>query len=236
VQSPSDTGPAPILELEGVHVTTDEGVELLSGVDLAVCRGAIAVVAGPSGSGKSTLLRVANRLEVPSAGTVRLDGVDASSIDPRELRRRVGMVFQRPVLFAGTVRDNLHVADGGADDVELAELLAQVGLSASFLDRVGDDLSGGEAQRVCIARALLTRPEVLLMDEPTSSLDPESRRGIEALAGELAAAGLGLVWVSHDLPQVRRLQGPIVVLVAGRIADEESAAAYLAPDLERGDG
>jgi putative ABC transport system ATP-binding protein len=224
------------VELEGVHVTTDEGVELLSGVDLAVCRGAIAVVAGPSGSGKSTLLRVANRLEVPSAGTVRLDGVDASSIDPRELRRRVGMVFQRPVLFAGTVRDNLHVADGGADDVELAELLAQVGLSASFLDRVGDDLSGGEAQRVCIARALLTRPEVLLMDEPTSSLDPESRRGIEALAGELAAAGLGLVWVSHDLPQVRRLQGPIVVLVAGRIADEESAAAYLAPDLERGDG
>jgi putative ABC transport system ATP-binding protein len=236
VQPPSDTGSAPILELEGVHVTTDEGVELLSGVDLAVCRGAIAVVAGPSGSGKSTLLRVANRLEVPSAGTVRLDGVDASSIDPRELRRRVGMVFQRPVLFAGTVRDNLHVADGGADDVELAELLAQVGLSASFLDRVGDDLSGGEAQRVCIARALLTRPEVLLMDEPTSSLDPESRRGIEALAGELAAAGLGLVWVSHDLPQVRRLQGPIVVLVAGRIADEESAAAYLAPDLERGDG
>jgi putative ABC transport system ATP-binding protein len=236
VQPPSDTGPAPILELEGVHVTTDEGVELLSGVDLAVCRGAIAVVAGPSGSGKSTLLRVANRLEMPSAGTVRLDGVDASSIDPRELRRRVGMVFQRPVLFAGTVRDNLHVADGGADDVELAELLAQVGLSASFLDRVGDDLSGGEAQRVCIARALLTRPEVLLMDEPTSSLDPESRRGIEALAGELAAAGLGLVWVSHDLPQVRRLQGPIVVLVAGRIADEESAAAYLAPDLERGDG
>jgi putative ABC transport system ATP-binding protein len=236
VQPPSDTGPAPILELEGVHVTTDEGVELLSGVDLAVCRGAIAVVAGPSGSGKSTLLRVANRLEVPSAGTVRLDGVDASSIDPRELRRRVGMVFQRPVLFAGTVRDNLHVADGGADDVELAELLAQVGLSASFLDRVGDDLSGGEAQRVCIARALLTRPEVLLMDEPTSSLDPESRRGIEALAGELAAAGLGLVWVSHDLPQVRRLQGPIVVLVAGRIADEESAASYLAPDLERGDG
>jgi putative ABC transport system ATP-binding protein len=236
VQPPSGTGPAPILELEGVHVTTDEGVELLSGVDLAVCRGAIAVVAGPSGSGKSTLLRVANRLEVPSAGTVRLDGVDASSIDPRELRRRVGMVFQRPVLFAGTVRDNLHVADGGADDVELAELLAQVGLSASFLDRVGDDLSGGEAQRVCIARALLTRPEVLLMDEPTSSLDPESRRGIEALAGELAAAGLGLVWVSHDLPQVRRLQGPIVVLVAGRIADEESAASYLAPDLERGDG
>jgi putative ABC transport system ATP-binding protein len=236
VQPPSDTGPAPILELEGVHVTTDDGVELLSGVDLAVCRGAIAVVAGPSGSGKSTLLRVANRLEVPSAGTVRLDGVDASSIDPRELRRRVGMVFQRPVLFAGTVRDNLHVADGGADDVELAEHLAHVGLSASFLDRVGDDLSGGEAQRVCIARALLTRPEVLLMDEPTSSLDPESRRGIEALAGELAAAGLGLVWVSHDLPQVRRLQGPIVVLVAGRIADEESAAAYLAPDPERGDG
>jgi putative ABC transport system ATP-binding protein len=236
VQPRLDAGSDPILEFDGVHVATDDGVELLSGVDLEVCRGAITVVAGPSGAGKSTLLRVANRLEVPSAGTVCLDGVDASSIDPRELRRRVGMVFQRPVLFAGTVRDNLHVADAGADDVVLVEHLARVGLAASFLDRVGDDLSGGEAQRVCIARALLTRPEVLLMDEPTSSLDPENRRGIEALAGELAAAGLGLVWVSHDLPQARRLRGSIVVLVAGRIADDESAAAYLASGQEREDG
>jgi putative ABC transport system ATP-binding protein len=224
------SAPDPILVFDGVAVTTDDGAELLRGVDLQVCPQRITVIAGPSGAGKSTLLRLGNRLEVPSAGVVHFEGRDTATLDPRELRRRVGMVFQRPVVFAGTVRDNLHVADGVADDAALGERLRQVGLDPGFLDRVADDLSGGEAQRVCIARALLTRPEVLLMDEPTSALDPESRRGIELLARDLAASGLGIVWVSHDLAQARRLGGPIVVLIAGRNADAEEAARYLASD------
>ncbi|HEY6533236.1 MAG TPA: ATP-binding cassette domain-containing protein [Acidimicrobiales bacterium] len=232
MQAHRDAGSDPILEFEGVHMTTDDGVELLSGVDLEVCRGAITVIAGPSGAGKSTLLRLGNRLEVPSAGMVRFDGRDAATLDPRDLRRRVGMVFQRPVLFAGTVRDNLRVADAEAADDMLVTVLGRVGLAGAFLDRVGDELSGGEAQRLCIARALLTRPDVLLMDEPTSALDPENRRGIEALALDLVASGLAVVWVSHDLVQACRLSESVVVLVEGRNADAEAAASYLRSDQE----
>jgi len=229
-----DTVPAqePILAFEGVEVVTDDGVALLRGVDLQVGPNSITVIAGPSGAGKSTLLRLGNRLEVPSGGVVRFEGRDTATLDPRELRRRVGMVFQRPVVFPGTVRENLQVADAAAADDLFAERLRQVGLEPGFLDRVADDLSGGEAQRVCIARALLTRPEVLLMDEPTSALDPENRRGIEALARELADSGLGIVWVSHDLAQARRLGGPIVVLIDGRMADAGEAADYMSSDEE----
>jgi putative ABC transport system ATP-binding protein len=221
-----------VLEFQGVSVVVDDGSTLLDGVDAAVCAGAVTVVAGPSGAGKTTLLRLGNRLEVPSAGTVRHHGRDVSELDPRELRRRVGMVFQVPVVFAGTVRENLHVAAAGAADEALAAVLERVGLSGAVLDRVGDDLSGGEAQRMCIARALLTGPDVLLMDEPTSSLDPANRRGIEALARELAGEGLGVLWVSHDLGQVRRMADTVVVLVAGRVAPADEAERYLRSEEE----
>jgi putative ABC transport system ATP-binding protein len=217
-----------VLGFEAVHVTSDDGATLLRGVDVTVCPGRVTVLAGPSGAGKSTLLRVGNRLEVPSGGVVRFHGTDTGTLDPRELRRRVGMVFQKPVVFGGTVRDNLRVADAGADDAALGAELERAGLDPALLDRVADDLSGGEAQRVCIARALLTRPEVLLMDEPTSALDPENRHGIEALARELAAEGLGILWVTHDLAQARRLGDEVVVLVDGRNADPDEAARYLA--------
>ncbi len=223
-----------MLAFEAVRVTTDDGAELLHGVDAAVCPGTVTVLAGPSGAGKSTLLRLGNRLEVPSHGVVRFHGRDVADLDPLELRRRVGMVFQKPVVFAGTVRENLHVADAHADDLSLGRVLERVGLGVALLDRQADDLSGGEAQRMCIARALLTRPEVLLMDEPTSSLDPANRRAVEALARELAAEGLGICWVSHDLDQVRRLTDRVVVLVEGRVADAHEAARYLGAGDARG--
>ena len=216
-----------MLSFEAVRVTTEDGVELLHGVDLAVEAGRVTVLAGPSGAGKSTLLRLGNRLEVPSAGVVRFEGRDTAALDPRDLRRKVGMVFQAPVVFAGTVRENLHVAAADAGDEALGAELRRVGLDPAILDRVGDDLSGGEAQRMCIARSLLTRPDVLLMDEPTSSLDPANRRGVEALARELAGTGLGVLWVSHDIDQVRRLGDPVVVLVDGRNADAEEADRFL---------
>ncbi len=216
----------PVLAFEGVSVRTDDGVVLLDGVDAAVWSGSVTVLAGPSGAGKSTLLRTGNRLEVPSGGIVRFRGTDTTAIDPLELRRRVGMVFQAPVVFAGTVRDNLRVADP-VEDGALAAELARVGLPAELLDRLGDDLSGGEAQRMCIARALLTRPEVLLMDEPTSSLDRENRLGVEALARDLAGEGLGILWVTHDLAQVTRLADCTVVLVGGRNASTAETTRFL---------
>jgi putative ABC transport system ATP-binding protein len=230
---PSPAGP--VLSFEAVHVTTDDGAQLLRGVDLAVDHGAVVVLAGPSGAGKSTLLRLGNRLEVPSSGRVRFHDADTSALDPRELRRKVGMVFQRPVVFAGTVRENLAVADPTAPDDRLAGELCRVGLDGEVLERRADDLSGGEAQRMCIARALLTRPEVLLMDEPTSALDPENRRGIEALAVALARSGLGVLWVTHDLAQARRLGEQVVVIVDGRNATPEETARYLAGDEDEDD-
>ena len=218
---------AELLSFQGVRFAVDGEREILHGVSLSVAPAAVTVLAGPSGAGKSTLLRLGNRLDIPSAGSVRFRGEDSSAIDPRELRRRVGMVFQTPVPFAGSVRANLKVGAPQAGDEELGRSLERVGLEGSLLDRVADDLSGGEAQRMCIARTLLTHPEVILMDEPTSALDHENRLGIERLAKELAHEGIGILWVSHDLAQVRRIADHAVVLIDGRNASIEETAAYL---------
>ena len=218
---------AELLAFDGVSFAVDADREILHEVSLSVAPAAVTVLAGPSGAGKSTLLRLGNRLDIPSAGSVRFRGEDSAAIDPRELRRRVGMVFQRPVPFAGAVRMNLKVGAPLAGDEELARTLERVGLEASVLDRVADDLSGGEAQRMCIARTLLTQPEVILMDEPTSALDHENRLGIEHLAKELAQEGIGILWVSHDLSQVRRIADHAVVLIDGRNASAAETAAFL---------
>jgi len=221
-----------LLQFSAVSFSTPSGIELLRGVDLCVDRGAVTVLAGPSGAGKSTLLRLGNRLEVPSEGVVRFKGADLTALDPQRLRRSVGMISQRPIPFPGSVRSNLAVADGSAADSAFVAVLRRVGLDSSMLDRVADDLSGGEAQRMCIARTLLTKPEVILMDEPTSSLDPENRIGIEDLARELAHEGIGVVWVSHDLSQVQRIADRIEVLIDGRNATPVETLAYLNQETE----
>jgi UDP-glucose/iron transport system ATP-binding protein len=217
---------APLFELLDVSLEID-GTTILDHIDLAIADGAITVLVGPSGAGKSTVLRLLDRLEVPTSGEVRFRGRPLADLDVLALRRRVGMVFQRPAPFPGTVRDNLHVADPGADEEALVAALLAARLDAAFLDRPADDLSGGEAQRMCLARTLVTRPEVLLMDEPTSALDPEARRSLEGTAVRLADEGRELVWVTHDLDQARRLGGEIVVLVGGRIAGEADRARFL---------
>ncbi len=224
-----------LLDFEQVSATSDDGVELLHSVSAHVHSRDILVIVGPSGAGKSTLLRLGNRLDVASAGAVSLAGTDIATLDPLWLRRRVGMVFQKPSIFPGTVRDNLLVAAPDADDARMISVLVRAGLASTFLERIGDDLSGGEMQRVCIARALLTDPQVLLMDEPTSALDPESRRGIESLARELADEGLGILWVTHDLAQARRLADRTLVLVDGRIATESVAHDFLEDGTDSGE-
>jgi putative ABC transport system ATP-binding protein len=161
-----------------------------------------------------------NRLEAPARGRVLFRGADVASLDPLRLRRQVGLVFQRPAAFPGTVRDNLQVAAPDAGDDVLRDAITRVDLSPAFLDRAAGELSGGEAQRVCLARTLLTRPEVLLMDEPTSSLDPASRHVLETLARDEAATGVRVVWVSHDLAQVERIADDVVIVVDGRIVHE----------------
>ena len=189
---------------------------LLTDVDLVLGRGFTAIV-GPSGAGKSTLLRLLDRLDAPTTGTVRLDGVDLATLDPLALRRRVAMVFQRPIVFPGTVLDNLTMVGPPLDAEGAQEALARVGLRADVLDHDAATLSGGEAQRLAIARALRTEPEVVLADEPTASLDGESTAMIEQLLAELAGAGVTVVAVTHDPGQAKRLADRIVVLDAGRV-------------------
>jgi putative ABC transport system ATP-binding protein len=188
----------------------------------------VTVIVGPSGSGKSSLLRLCNRLEVADRGVVRFRGEDVAGMDPLALRRRVGMVFQTPTPFAGTVLDNLCVARPGLALDEARRALERVELDASFLARPATELSGGEAQRVCLARTLVTGPEVLLMDEPTSSVDPQATLALEHLARTLVRSGVDCIWVTHDLAQMRRLASHVLVVLEGRIAH----AAHLA-DLER---
>lgn len=187
--------------------------------------GGITVVAGPSGAGKSTLLRCCNRLDAPSAGTVRFRGDDIAGLDPRVHRRRVGMVFQGPVAFPGTVLDNLRVADPTIGADAAGALLGRAHLDPALAGRDAGTLSGGEAQRMVLARCLATSPEVLLMDEPTSALDSHATRRLEELATELAGAGLSLVWVTHDLDQLRRLADHVVVVAGGRWAWDGPAGA-----------
>jgi len=194
--------------------------------------GSVTCLLGASGAGKSTLLRLCNRLEVPTSGVVRFRGRPLDEMDPLSLRRSVGMVFQRPTTFPGTVRDNLLVAQPAADAEAMRTALERARLPESFLDRDADSLSGGEAQRACLARTLITEPEVLLMDEPTSALDPTATRRLEELGRALADDGMPVLWVTHDLGQADRISDQRIVLVRGRVADEHQEAHYLAAEDE----
>jgi putative ABC transport system ATP-binding protein len=216
----------PLFSFESVSVGPEDA-RRLDGLDARLPSGGLTVVAGPSGSGKSTLLRLCNRLEVPSAGTVCHRGEDVSKRDPLELRREVAMVFQRPVTFAGTVLDNLREADPDCDEPRGAALLERAGLDESFLARDAGELSGGEAQRACLARALATDPRVMLMDEPTSSLDGKAANVLEQLARQLVDDGTPVVWVTHSEEQMRRLADHVLLLSDGRVDRAGSAAEVL---------
>jgi putative ABC transport system ATP-binding protein len=171
---------------------------------------------GPSGAGKSTVLRLCNRLEVPTSGRVLYRGQDVAGLDVLRLRRQVGMVFQRPTPFPGTIRDNLLTASPDADHAELEQALARAALDPGWLERDATALSGGEAQRVCVARTLVTKPDVLLLDEPTSALDEAAAMVLEQATRELTRDGIAVLWVTHDLAQVRRVADRMLRIEHGR--------------------
>jgi putative ABC transport system ATP-binding protein len=188
---------------------------VLLDVTLSIPTGATALL-GPSGSGKSTLLRLLNRLADPDEGSVRFHGTDVRELDPLELRRRVGLVPQLPAPVPGTVADN--VAFGPrlrGEEVDPEPPLRLAGLDRSFAERDALRLSVGEQQRVMLARALALEPEVLLLDEPTASLDSAATGAVEeALQG---LHGVSLVLVTHDRGQAERLAERTMKLEAGRV-------------------
>lgn len=198
-----------------------EGVAIVNDVSLQVFRGELLGIVGASGSGKSSLLRLLNRLDEPTSGTVYLDGVDYKTFSPRELRRRLGMVTQRPFLFPGDVASNLEFGPRQRGETLSSEavdlLLQQVGLDG-FAGRDVTNLSGGEQQRVSLARALANQPEMLLLDEPTSALDEDAKLGVEQLIRQLATStSATFVLVTHDREQARRICDRVGAMERGRL-------------------
>lgn len=209
--------------------------EILKGVDAGMPDGEITAVVGPSGAGKSTLLRAINRLIEPTSGEIYLDGEPTSGLDPLELRRRVGMVFQIPALFGDSVEEAvLYGARLSGKDADPGRLLEMVALDASLAGRQPQALSVGQQQRVSVARALALEPEALLLDEPTSALDEAARRRIEDLVRYLnARLGLTMVFVSHDLSQVERVADRVVLMDDGRSVGEWSSEDFFSTEGER---
>ena len=204
------------------HLTRRVGENVIvDRIDLVVWPGEVMMIVGPSGSGKSSLLRLINRLDEPTAGTVYLDEQDYRTIPPLELRRRVGMMMQTAYLFPGTVAENVRFGprQRGIElsDETIERLLARVGL-AGFARRQVDRLSGGEAQRVALARVLANEPEVLLLDEPTSALDQDAKEAVEALLQEvIREERLTCIWVTHDLAQAVRMGDRVGLMESGKL-------------------
>ncbi|MGY3586234.1 putative ABC transport system ATP-binding protein [Bradyrhizobium sp. USDA 4341] len=209
--------------LETVRLSRKSGDRVLvRDVSMKAMAGEILAIVGPSGAGKSSLLRLLNRLDEPTSGTVLLNGKDYRSIAPQCLRRRVGMVMQTAYLFPGTVADNIAFGPRQRGEAlaptRIAALLERVGLPG-FSDRHVSNLSGGEAQRIALARMLANQPEALLLDEPTSALDEASVRGIEELIlGIVRERRMTCVIVTHNRAQAMRLAERTMVMERGRLA------------------
>lgn len=213
------------------------GRAILHNVDLSITPGEIVCLLGPSGSGKSSLLRCLNRLTEPAPQTIFLDGQDITSLDVLALRRQVGMVFQNPALFPGSVSDNIaygpRLTDQSLPPARIADLLALADLPPGYAARPAAELSGGEGQRVSIARALANEPQTLLLDEPTGALDPAARRHIwQTIAKLRRELGLTVLWVTHYMEEVREVADRVYLLQNGRVADEGTPEHLLRPDSD----
>jgi polar amino acid transport system ATP-binding protein len=234
----------PVLELHGVHKRFGT-LEVLRGIDLTVPKGSVVCVLGPSGSGKSTLLRCINLLEPPDEGRIVIEGKEITGggggDDLDYVRRRVGMVFQQFNLFPHkSALENVRLAQekvlGRSREEATAkahELLARVGLSDKA-DEYPDRLSGGQQQRVAIARALAMDPYVMLFDEVTSALDPELIKEVLDVMRELAAEGMTMIVVTHEIGFARDVANDVVFMDEGMIVEEGPVARVIdAPREER---
>jgi ABC-type cobalamin/Fe3+-siderophores transport system ATPase subunit len=219
----SDNGNTRSWVLETKHLSrVVSGKRVVEDISIQVERGDVVAIVGPSGSGKSSFLRLINRLDEPTSGTVFLEGTDYHDIPPRQLRRRIGMMTQTAFLFPGTVADNLrfgpHQQGNELSDEAISRLLVQVGLAGQAHSDVSH-LSGGEAQRVSLARALANVPLVLLLDEPTSALDEAIKQEVESLILQVVRQNsLTCLMVTHDPAQAARVAVHVLLLKNGTLA------------------
>ena len=217
-----------IIQVENLHKQYGN-FRVLRGITTQVKRGEVVAIIGPSGCGKSTFLRSLNLLERPTSGSILFDGKDitAQGVDITEVRQRIGMVFQQFNLFPHlTIRRNIMLApvelgkmSRAEADRKATELLERIGL-LDKADQYPDSLSGGQKQRVAIARALAMNPEVLLFDEPTSALDPEMVGEVLQLMKEVAAEGMTMVVVTHEMGFAREVAHRVLFFSDGHITEE----------------
>ena len=217
-----------IIKIEGLRKRFGDN-EVLKGITTSVKQGEVVAIIGPSGCGKSTFLRSINLLEEPTEGKILIDGIDLTSrdVDINKMRQRVGMVFQQFNLFPNmTIRRNIMLAPVELGkmtreeaDEKATELLSRIGL-LDKADSYPDSLSGGQKQRVAIVRALAMNPEVLLFDEPTSALDPEMVGEVLQLMKDVAAEGMTMVVVTHEMGFAREVADRVVFMEDGKICEE----------------
>lgn len=240
------TATSPLLQLE--QLTADRPgpqgrpLTILAAISCSFRQGELTTLIGPSGSGKSVLLRLINRLEDPSSGQILLAGEDIRSLSPPLLRQRVGMMLQKAYLFEGTVLDNLLMPFyyrkkplPGPDAPEITRCLTLARLAPDFLQRDARTLSGGEQQRVSLARALISGPQVLLLDEPTSALDRPTTDSLGQTLLELCRAEqMAVILVTHDLRLAERISDQTIYLEAGRIVEAGRTAELFAQPQTKG--
>jgi len=223
-----------MIEIKNLHKKFGD-LEVLKGVNLTVSSGEVVCIIGPSGSGKSTVLRCINRLETPTAGTVIVDGHDIMNpkTDINYVRTEAGMVFQQFNLFPHmTVLDNVILGPlkvrrmPRADAEHLGyDLLAKVGLAAKA-QAYPEQLSGGQKQRVAIARSLALQPKVILFDEPTSALDPELVGEVLEVMKKLAAEGMTMIVVTHEMGFAREVADRVIFIDEGVIQEENTPPEF----------
>jgi putative ABC transport system ATP-binding protein len=222
---PHTVGPAPeLFALVDLSLVAGDRI-ILDRITDHLHEGHVTGIVGASGSGKSTLLRLLNRLEEPTSGHIEFRGVPLPDLDVRELRRRVGLVAQRAVMLADRIDAEVRSGAPDLSDDEVDGLLEQVALSHLDRSQHPDSLSGGEQQRLALARALAVGPEVLLLDEPTSALDAAAAESVDAVVGSLTDSGLSVVLVSHDLQRAAALTHDALVLDKGRLVERGDPAS-----------
>lgn len=216
---------------------------VLDGITTDICQGEVVAIIGPSGCGKSTFLRSLNLLEVPTSGQILFEGIDLTdkSVDINKVRQKIGMVFQQFNLFPNhTIKDNITLAPVKLGlmtkeeaDEKAMELLRRVGLPDKA-DSYPSMLSGGQKQRIAIARSLAMNPDVMLFDEPTSALDPEMVGEVLTLMQELAAEGMTMVVVTHEMGFAREVASRVLFINDGTIQEDEKPEELFAnPKNER---
>ncbi|MDX6633541.1 MAG: cell division transport system ATP-binding protein [Solirubrobacterales bacterium] len=240
---PSGSYESPIVELREVSKVYPGGHVGLDRVSLSVFRGEFLFLVGPTGCGKSTFIKLLIRELAPNAGQVRIAGRDIGSLPEKripQLRRNVGTVFQDYKLLPNrTVYDNvayaLQVIGGSRSEIreKVPETLRLVGLS-NKIHNYPDELSGGEQQRVSVARAFVNHPPLLLADEPTGNLDPVTSIGIMQLLYRINRAGTTVIVVSHDREMVDKMRRRVVAMEEGRIVRDETSALYTEEDEQAG--